>query len=146
MLRHLAGHGTGRVAEEAGGRVSTCIDMTGSMVPRATRLRITAPVAWRSLFDDRWSRGSTLDMSRTGILFLPAEPGVRPGADLQMVVYLSRATRDPAAEGVPMPDLYCGGRLARMQDDPATGRQAVAVEIDFQWAEAPPGRLWQTGL
>jgi len=22
----------------------------------------------------------------------------------------------------------------------------VAIQIDFEWAEAPPGRLWETGL
>jgi PilZ domain len=113
-------------------------------VNRATRLGVGAPVAYRSVFAEGWAAGSTIDISRTGVLFsADAAPAV--SAELQLVIYLSRAPLDSSGSPLPMPDLYCGGRVARVAE--ATGgRRAVAVQIDFEWAEAPPGRLWETGL
>ena len=113
-------------------------------VPRATRLRVGAPVAYRSIFDERWQTGSTIDISRTGVLFRPAEPELPVGTDLQLVIYLSRAPLEVDGAALPAPDLYCGGRVARTAE--ADGAPAVAMQIDFEWAEAPPGRLWETGL
>ena len=112
-------------------------------VPRAQRLRIGAPVAFRSIYDDTWQAGSTLNISRTGVLFRPdgASP---PAADLHLVVYLSRAPLVVDGTDIPTPDLYCGGRIARTAE--IDGRPAVAMQIDFEWAEAPPGRLWETGI
>jgi len=113
-------------------------------VPRATRLRVGAPVAYRSIFEEGWKVGSTIDISRTGVLFRPADQDVPVGADLQLVIYLSRAPLEIDGATLPAPDLYCGGRVARTAD--ADGRPAVAMQIDFEWAEAPPGRLWETGF
>ena len=113
-------------------------------VPRATRLRVGAPVAYRSIFDEGWKSGSTIDISRTGVLFRPASPDVPVGSDLQLVIYLSRAPLEIDGAALPTPDLYCGGRVARTAQ--ADGQPAVAMQIDFEWAEAPPGRLWETGL
>jgi len=112
-------------------------------IPRATRLRVGAPVAYRTIFEERWKAGSTIDISRTGVLFRPAEE-VPVGTDLQLVIYLSKAPLEVDGAAVPTPDLYCGGRVARTAE--ADGRPAVAIQIDFEWAEAPPGRLWETGI
>lgn len=112
-------------------------------VPRATRLRVGAPVAYRSIFEEGWKVGSTIDISRTGVLFRPADQDVSVGADLQVVIYLSRAPLEVDGAALPAPDLYCGGRVARTADQDGP---AVAMQIDFEWAEAPPGRLWETGL
>jgi PilZ domain len=112
-------------------------------IPRATRLRVGAPVAYRTIFDERWKAGSTIDISRTGVLFRPAEE-VPVGTDLQLVIYLSKAPLEVDGAALPTPDLYCGGRVARTAE--ADGRPAVAMKIEFEWAEAPPGRLWETGL
>ena len=112
-------------------------------IPRATRLRVGAPVAYRTIFEERWKAGSTIDISRTGVLFRPAEE-VPVGTDLQLVIYLSKAPLEVDGAALPTPDLYCGGRVARTAE--ADGRPAVAIQIDFEWAEAPPGRLWETGL
>jgi len=112
-------------------------------IPRATRLRVGAPVAYRTIFEERWKAGSTIDISRTGVLFRPAEE-VPVGTDLQLVIYLSKAPLEVDGAALPTPDLYCGGRVARTAE--ADGRPAVAMQIDFEWAEAPPGRLWETGL
>lgn len=113
-------------------------------VPRATRLRVGAPVAYRSIFEERWKVGSTIDISRTGVLFQPADTAVPVGADLQLVIYLSRAPLEVDGAALPAPDLYCGGRVARTAE--TDGGTAVAMQIDFEWAEAPPGRLWETGI
>jgi hypothetical protein len=113
-------------------------------VPRATRLKVGAPVAYRSIFDEQWKRGSTIDISRTGVLFRPADPTVAVGTDLQLVIYLSKAALEVSGSEVPAPDLYCGGRVSRTTEN--DGQPAVAMQIDFEWAEAPPGRLWETGL
>jgi hypothetical protein len=118
-------------------------DAMPGRVPRAERLWIDAPVAYRSIYDDSWQAGSTVNISRTGVLFRPAD-GAPPAADLQLVIYLSRAPFEVDGARVPTPDLYCGGPVARTAD--VDGRPAVAMQIDFEWAEAPPGRLWETGL
>lgn len=115
-------------------------------VSRATRLRVGAPVAYRSVFDERWATGSTIDISRTGVLFLAADADIPVSPDLQVVIYLSRAEVAMYGVPLPMPDLYCGGRLARIEGEASGARRAVAMQIDFEWAEAPPGRLWETGL
>jgi hypothetical protein len=113
-------------------------------IPRATRLRVDAPVAYRTILEERWQAGSTIDISRTGVLFRPAGQEIAVGTDLQLVIYLSKAPLEVDGAALPTPDLYCGGRVARTAE--ADGRPAVAMQIDFEWAEAPPGRLWDTGI
>lgn len=113
-------------------------------VPRAERMRVGAPVAYRSIDDSAWRAGSTVDISRTGVLFRPTDGAVPPAADLQLVIYLSRAPLEVDGAIVPTPDLFCGGRVARTTE--IDGQPAVAMQIDFEWAEAPPGRLWDTGI
>jgi hypothetical protein len=106
---------------------------------RAPRLRVSAPVAFRRVSDEAWSRGSTVDISRSGVLFVPAQaPGPNPG-DLLMVVFLSqvRLTSDAPA----WRDLYCGGRVARTAET-AAGEPLLAMQIEFEWAEKPPDPAW----
>lgn len=129
---------------ESGQSVDASRGLPQGWVSRAERLRIGAPVAYRSIYDDSWQSGSTVNISRTGVLFRPAEGVSPPAADLQLVIYLSRAPLEVDGAMVPTPDLYCGGRVARTAD--VGGQPAVAMQIDFEWAEAPPGRLWDTGL
>jgi hypothetical protein len=115
-----------------------------SWVPRADRLRVGAPVAYRSIYDEGWHAGSTVNISRTGVLFRPTEGDTVSAGDLQLVIYLSRTTLEVAGATPLTHDLYCGGRVARTAE--VDGQPAVAVQIEFEWAEAPPGRLWDTGL
>jgi hypothetical protein len=119
-------------------------EIAQAWVPRAERLPVGAPVAFRSIFDETWQAGSTVNISRTGVLFRPGAGASPQAADLQLVIYLSRAPLDVDGAAVPTPDLYCGGRVARtaMVD----GQPVIAMQIDFEWAEAPPGRLWETGI
>ena len=106
---------------------------------RAPRLQLTVPVAFRRVADDDWSRGATLDISRSGVLFVPADSPVPEGDDVLLVVFLSRAVRPENA--MPMRDLYCGGRVARTTET-ALGQPALAIQIEFEWAEKPPGPRW----
>jgi hypothetical protein len=100
---------------------------------------VVAPVAYRRVTEDAWSRGATVDISRSGVLFVPSQaPGPDDG-DLLMVVFLSQVP--PAAEPIATMDLYCGGRVARTTETPA-GQPALAVQIEFEWAEKPPDPAW----
>jgi hypothetical protein len=112
---------------------------------RAARLRVEAPVAYRAVSDGRWATGSTIDISTSGILFVPADGAVPENTDLQVVVYLSKSTVEVNGAPLPMPDLYCGGRIARVTEA-VGGRRALALRIDYEWAHQPPARLWDTGL
>jgi hypothetical protein len=80
-----------------------------------------------------------VDISRSGVLFVPAGTPAPEGGDLLMVVFLSQVPRPdaPVAEG----DLYCGGRVARTTATPQ-GEPALAVQIEFEWAEKPPDVAW----
>ena len=106
---------------------------------RAPRLRVVAPVAFRRVSDEAWSHGSTVDISGSGVLFVPSQPlGQDPG-DLLMVVFLSQSplTTDMLASA----DLYCGGRVARTTET-VSGQPALAVQIEFEWAEKPSDPRW----
>jgi hypothetical protein len=89
--------------------------------------------------DDVWTPGSTVDISRSGVLFVPARAMASNPSDLLMVVFLSQAT---LADGAPAStDLYCGGRVTRTTQT-ADGQPALAMQIEFEWAEKPPDRAW----
>jgi hypothetical protein len=75
------------------------------------------------------------------VLFVPAQPPPPDSGDLLMAVFFSQAPR-PADAAVPqMPDLYCGGRVARVTET-THGEPALAMQIEFEWAEKPPGPSW----
>jgi len=106
-----------------------------SWTRRATRLSVGAPIAYRSAATDTWFRGSMVDISRSGVLFVPDEASV-PDPELRLVIFLSRAAL--AAGGVKglWPDLYCGGPVMRAVQL-ANGRWAVAVRFDHEGASEP---------
>jgi hypothetical protein len=84
--------------------------------------------------------GATVNISRSGVLFVPAQGAVPDSGDLLMVVFLSQAPK-PSEAGTAMRDLYCGGRVARVAET-AGGEPALAVQIEFEWAEKPPEPGW----
>jgi hypothetical protein len=90
--------------------------------------------------DEGWSRGSTVDISRSGVLFIPAHAPGPQSDDLLMVVFLSQVPR--TSDQVQGPDLYCGGRVAR-RTVTADGEPALALQIEFEWAEKPPDSAWR---
>lgn len=80
-----------------------------------------------------------MDISRSGILFVPAHARGGETGDLLMVVFLSQL---PAtADVTPARDLYCGGRVARSTET-SGGEHALAMQIEFEWAEKPPDPAW----
>jgi hypothetical protein len=104
-------------------------------VPRAVRLAFRAPVAYRAAYGDRWSDGELIDISRTGALFAPADPSL-PEPDLRLVIFLSHAALQAGGFNVPVPDLCCGGRVARVATM-ADGRRGVAIRFDRDWQARP---------
>jgi hypothetical protein len=106
-----------------------------SWTRRATRLAVGAPIAYRSASTDTWFRGSMVDISRSGVLFVPDEAAV-PDPELRLVIFLSRAALEAGGVKGLWPDLYCGGPVMRAFQL-STGRWAVAVRFDHEWASEP---------
>jgi hypothetical protein len=106
-----------------------------SWTRRATRLSVGAPIAYRSASTDTWFRGSMLDISRSGVLFVPDEAAV-PDPELRLVIFLSRAALEAGGVKGLWPDLYCGGPVMRAIQL-SNGRWAVAVRFDHEWASEP---------
>jgi hypothetical protein len=99
--------------------------------PRAPRLQLRAPIAFRTSPSGTWAEGWTIDISRSGVLFTVDSPIPGPAADLEFVINLSGgALQGP---GVPLlPNLHCRGRVVRTAAT-AEGQPAVAASIRRQW-------------
>ncbi len=54
---------------------------------------------------------------------------------------LSRAQLRMSGVNLPMPDMHCDARVARVVAD-ADGRLAIAVEIQREWLRNSPGPVW----
>lgn len=99
------------------------------LLPRAPRLPLKAPIAFRTSPAMPWLEGWTVNISRSGVLFaLP--PAARVEGDLEFVITLSRgALQGP---GVPLlPDLHCRGRVVRIDAGP-DGAAVAAASIRRQ--------------
>jgi hypothetical protein len=99
-------------------------------VPRAPRLPLKAPIAFRRPSARQWEEGRTVNISRSGVLF--ALPAVSPlGGDIEFVINLSRgALQGP---GVPLlPDLHCHGKVVRLSEG-SDGETVIAARIRRQW-------------
>ena len=106
-----------------------------SWIRRATRLSVGAPIAYRSASTDVWFRGSMVDISRSGVLFVPDVDAV-PDPELRLVIFLSRAALEAGGVKGLWPDLYCGGPVMRAEQL-SNGRWAIAVRFDHEWAGQP---------
>ena len=98
-------------------------------VPRAPRLALKAPIAFRRSTGTGWEEGRTVNISRSGVLFaLPTTADL--GGQIEFVINLSRgALQGP---GVPLlPDLHCHGRVVRAQAG-SDGETVVAACIRRQ--------------
>lgn len=102
---------------------------------RATRLSVGAPIAYRSAATDQWFRGSMIDISRSGVLFVPDADAI-PDPDLRLVIFLSRAALEAGGVKGLWPDLYCGGPVMRAEPL-SNGRWAIAVRFDHEWSAQP---------
>lgn len=103
------------------------------ILPRAPRLPVKAPIAYRTSPSPDWLEGWTRDISKSGVLFaLPN--GTTPEGRVEFVVKLSRgALQGP---GVPLlPNLHCHGHIVRRTKGPE-GELLVAAAIDEQVVES----------
>ncbi len=98
-------------------------------MPRAPRMTVGAPVAYRTSSSSPWDEGWTRNISRSGVLFSLDGRGDLKG-DLEFVIQLSRgALQGP---GVPLlPDLHCHGRIV-WQADGKDGKTLIAASIRRQ--------------
>lgn len=105
-------------------------------VRRATRLSVGAPIAYRSASTSEWFRGTLVDISRSGVLFVP-DAASYPDPDLRLVIFLSRAALEAGGVAGLWPDLYCGGPVTRHVTAP-DGRRAIAIRFDYDWPSPSP--------
>ena len=78
---------------------------------RATRLNVAAQLVYRRVGDDCWGSGRTVNVSRTGVLFVAGGPSFPPGTEVEFVIDLSKLGQD--AESC----ARCHGRIVRCRDD-----------------------------
>ena len=78
---------------------------------RATRLHVAAQLVYRRIGDDCWGAGHTVNVSRTGVLFVAGGPSLPPGTEVEFVIDLSKLVQD--AESC----ARCFGRIVRCRDD-----------------------------
>ena len=115
--------------------ISSRLGDPSTWVRRATRLSVGAPLAYRAALTGEWYRGSTIDISRSGVLFVPDDAAI-PDPDLRLVIFLSRAALEACGVKGLWPDLYCGGPVMRASQL-VNGRWAIAVRFDQDWASQP---------
>jgi hypothetical protein len=100
--------------------------------PRASRFPITTPVLFRERGESEWRRASTLNVSRSGVLFRAegALPGTGHAVDFVLTLLLDDVTPPPRAR--------CAGHVVRVAPETlAGGGHAVAVTIDHYTLEGP---------
>jgi hypothetical protein len=91
--------------------------------PRATRYDVAADLLFRPAGAEAWCPGRTVNMSRTGVLFRPAQSRPEVAARIQFLLLLP---------GLGLPGrsrVLCTGRVVRHVDDERRG-EAVAATID----------------
>jgi hypothetical protein len=91
--------------------------MVIALTPRADRVALSIPIAYRRVGDDHWFQSKVVNLSESGILFGPTE--LQPGTSIEVVVAppvhvgtLSRGKQ------------LCGGQVVR-----STHVGAVAVRV-----------------
>jgi PilZ domain-containing protein len=115
--------------------------MAPDYVPRAPRLPLRAPIAFRSASGLPWVEGQTVNISRSGVLFaLP--PASELVGEVEFVINLSRgAMRGPGV--ALLPDLHCRGRVVRSGSG-EEGETLVAARIRRQSIRPPQSFLVTT--
>lgn len=95
------------------------------MCPRATRFAVATSIQFREPGSAEWRQGRTLNISRTGVLFVAASPLPRASSELECIVALPVFGPGPAVS------VLCWGRVARVEwDETVDGRRSAAVTID----------------
>ena len=100
---------------------------------RATRYAMATPLRFRGHGESEWRGASTLNVSRSGVLFRAdgPPPGVR--RDVEFILALPLLGTGPRAE------IRCTGRVVRLEvpDEPAGRGCAVAATINTYEISGP---------
>jgi PilZ domain len=94
-----------------------------AQVPRAERFPIVTPVLWRPRLQDDWSKGTSVNASRSGLLFQTDQP---PAVGTEVEVIIALSWEPDVAEHA---DVKCSGHIARI-DEGHPGGPAAASTID----------------
>jgi hypothetical protein len=88
-----------------------------ALTPRASRVALSIPIAYRRVGDDHWFQSRVVNLSESGILFGPTE--LQPGAAVEVMV-------SPPIEigALARGRQVCAGRVVR-----TTHAGAVAVRV-----------------
>jgi hypothetical protein len=80
-----------------------------TMIPRAERLPLRLPMAYRRAVDDEWFQSRILNISESGVLFGPSE--LQPGASVE-VMFSTPVPIGSIASG----KLVCVGEVVRTSE------------------------------
>jgi hypothetical protein len=93
--------------------------------PRARRFPIAAELLFREHGQRAWRSGTTVNVSRSGVLFLAEGTPPGPARPLDFILTL------PFNGEAPAPRVRCQGHVVRIAPEaPAGGGHAVAVSIE----------------
>lgn len=85
-----------------------------TIVPRAERLALRIPIAYRVPGDDEWFQSRVLNISESGVLFGPT--GLKPGTIIEVMFSA------PAQIGsIPSGTLICLGQVVRTDETDSAG-------------------------
>ncbi len=109
-----------------------------SATHRAIRFGLALPVRYRRAGDRDWGQGTSINISRSGLLFAPAGHAVCPGDQIEFCIQLPAHRRRSGGEA------RCSGRVVRVSRALTDGAQAVvAVSIDrYMLARQSQGGAW----
>lgn len=92
--------------------------------PRATRYEMAAEVTYRRVGEDGWRAGRTVNVSRSGVLFLTGTPALPAATRIEFVLLLPSL-------GLPgRCRVQCRGQIVRQCIAPEGGECAMAATID----------------
>jgi hypothetical protein len=92
------------------------------MLPRATRVALPLPIAYRTPTDDEWFHSRVVNISESGVLFGPT--GLTPGASVE-VMFVAPVQIGRMASG----KLVCVGEVVRTTETGAAA--ATFAECRF---------------
>ena len=93
-----------------------------SMFARARRFTIQTRVLYRRPSEPRWDEGTTLNVSRSGILFSTKAP-LPPGTPVEMVLWLSSDVLDMETSA----DVVCLGQVVRVEHKTTDAALAATI-------------------
>ncbi len=89
-------------------------------IARATRFSLPTRIRYQRAGDDAWSTGTTINLSRDGVLFAGARL-LPAGTSLRAAITLTRSAVE----------ILCTGNVVRVETATATNRFAMAATVDF---------------